>query len=224
MAPLSLKFQHILMFARPARTLDDLVLPNPMQGNLPLRYACSAQTLSRKNELSFFFNICNQDICIYSKNYNIHLSRGGYYFFFFSLKSHKAFKLVLLVAGGRAIANRPGSSACIRALTLVTWKWLQGLGLFDPFRYPMCSPVIMSARAAKVQHYVTLHVGMHTGSTRGLTVHLQRVWRSPWCDILLHSSSEIPGKLFREYREECCSLFSHLLHGALVLFESQIAC
>lgn len=145
-------------------------------------------------------------------------------FFFFSLKSHKAFKLVLLVAGGRAIANRPGSCACISALTLVTWKWLQGLGLFDPFRYPMCSPVIMSARAAKVQHYVTLHVGMHTGSTRGLTVHLQRVWRSPWCDILPHSSSEIPGKLFCEYRGECCSLFSHLLHGALVLFESQIAC
>lgn len=57
MTPLFLKFQHTLMFARPARTLDDLVLSNPMQGNLPLRYACSAQTLSRKNELSFFFNI-----------------------------------------------------------------------------------------------------------------------------------------------------------------------
>lgn len=83
MTPLFLKFQHTLMFARPARTLDDLVLSNPMQGNLPLRYACSAQTLSRKNELSFFFNICNQDICIYSKNYNIHLSRGWILLFFF---------------------------------------------------------------------------------------------------------------------------------------------
>lgn len=227
MAPLSLKFQHTLMFARPARTSGDLVLPNPMQGNLSLRYTCSAQTLPGKNELSFFLNICNQDVCIYSKNYNVHLSRGGYYFFFLlqvSRELTRHFKLVLLVAGGKAIADRLAAAPVyVQSHLWAESDWRVWVCLIhsDTLRVP---PMTMSAWATKVQHYPMLHVGMHTGPSRGVTVHLQRDWTSPWCDIPPHSPSEVPGELFRECGEECCSLFTHLLHGALVLFESQIAC
>lgn len=113
-ASMTLLSQHTLMFRRPAGASGDLVLPHPTQGNLALRYACSAQTLPRKNELSFFLDICNQDTCIYSKSYNVHLSRYGYYsffsFFFLSVKRiHKTVKLVLLLVKGRAIADKPRS-------------------------------------------------------------------------------------------------------------------
>lgn len=94
LATLSLQFQRTFMFGTP---FDYFVLPNPMQGNLPLRYACSAQIL-----LSIKMRIFIQKGTMF-------IPARVDFFFLFEVSRHltRQLKLSVLVARAIAVADRP---------------------------------------------------------------------------------------------------------------------